>query len=249
MKTNLYLGDCINILANTPENSIDLIVTDVPWGDTKQEFDKPVDTAVLMELLRKVVKPSGKIVIISNMRYGAKLVVENDDIFKQHRVWKHRRARNFQNSSHQALIYHYDMFIFYKDKGTYNPILTTGHKPVNSFTKRTGNGSNYGKMDKEFKGGGQTTRKPSSIIDIPYKDVRKVAKDEGRKQHPQEKPVELYQYIIKTYSNELDIVCDCFFGSCNSGIAAVIENRNFIGMELNSNFYNEACERIKKYEV
>jgi len=118
----LIHGDCLKVMKQMENNCIDLVVTDVPWGDTNQKFDIPVDSVELMKQLRRIVKPSGKIVIISNMRYGAKLVVENEDIFKRHRVIKTKRKRNFPNCSHQDLINHYDAFIFYDEVGTYNPI-------------------------------------------------------------------------------------------------------------------------------
>lgn len=243
----LYNGDCLEIMKTFPDNCIDLVVTDVPWGDTKQKFDVPVDSVELMKQLRRVVKASGKIVIISNMRYGAKLIIENENIFKRHRVIKTKRKRNFPNCSHQDLINHYDVFIFYDEVGTYNPIKTTGHKPVNKFTKRTGNGDNYGTMDKVISGGGQTNRNPTSIIEIEYRDVRIVAKEENRKPHTQEKPKEFSEYFIKTYTNEGDVVLDCFGGSMKCADACIDNNREFIGIELDKEFYKTAERRLEVY--
>jgi len=138
---------------------------------------------------------------------------------------------------------HEDIVIFYKNLPTYNPQKTTGHKPVNSYTKHKGDGETLGKTTKGFSGGGQTDRYPTSIIKISI-----VNQDGSResKYHPTQKPVALMEYLIKTYTNKDEIVLDFAMGPGTTGVACKNLNRKFVGIELDQDYFKIAEERIGK---
>ena len=132
--------------------------------------------------------------------------------------------------------------IFYKSLPTYNTQKTTGHKPANSYTKHQDDGSNYGETKVGISGGGQTDRYPRSV-QVFKTDKQKVSL------HPTQKPVALLEYLIKTYSNENETVLDFTFGSCSTGVACLNTNRKFLGIEMDANYYDIACNRLNNNQT
>lgn len=151
------------------------------------------------------------------------------------------------NANKQPLRTHESILIYYKNQCTYNPQKTTGHKPVNKFTNRsivTNKHTNYGKVSKDISGGGNTDRFPRSVL--KYSSDRQKQKVKGFT-HPTQKPVALFEYLIKTYTNEGDVVLDNCMGSGTTAIAAINTGRNWIGIEQDEKYYNLAKERIEKH--
>jgi len=162
-------------------------------------------------------------------------------MFRYDLIWKKNKSFGFLNAKKQPLRIHESILVFYKNQPCYNPQKTFGHKPVNSFTKRTSDGNNYGKTKPLISGGGQTDRYPVSILEFPV-----VNNDSEFKYHPAQKPLELMEYLIRTYTNENDIVLDNCAGSGTTLVAAKKLKRQFIGIEKDKKYYEICLKRLEK---
>ncbi|MEH7087312.1 site-specific DNA-methyltransferase, partial [Neobacillus drentensis] len=152
-------------------------------------------------------------------------------------VWEKTAATGHLNAKKMPMKAHENVLVFYKNLPTYNPQKTVGHKPVNSYTKYQSDGSNYGKTDTGISGGGSTERYPRS--------VQTFSSDKQKESlHPTQKPVALFEYLIKTYTNEGDLVLDNCIGSGTTAVAAVKCNRNYVGIELNQEYIEIANTRL-----
>ena len=134
---------------------------------------------------------------------------------------------------------HESIIVFYKELPTYNPQKTHGHTPTHNFTKHTSDGENYGETKVGISGGGNTSRYPRSVLKFKW-DTQKLAV------HPTQKPVALFEYLIKTYTNPGELVLDNCMGSGTTAIACINTGRNFIGFEMDKGYYDIACKRIEK---
>jgi site-specific DNA-methyltransferase (adenine-specific) len=242
LNNQLYCGDCLELMKDIPDQHIDLILTDLPYGITnskKNTWDKIIDPKLIWFQFRRIIKPNGSIILTGLGLFSATMIYEAQDIYKYSLVWKKNKPRGFLNAKIRPMSLHEDILVFSKGKQVYNPQKTKGHKPVNSYTKNTSDGSNYGDTQKGFSGGGSTERYPVSVIEIPV-----VNNDSKEKIHPTQKPVELGEYLIKTYSNPNDLVLDCAFGSGSFLIAAKKTNRYYIGIEIDKDMVNVAQERL-----
>ena len=157
-------------------------------------------------------------------------------------IWEKTTATGHLNAKKMPMKAHENILVFYDKLPTYNPQKTTGHKPANSYTKHQDDGSNYGKTKVGISGGGQTDRYPRSV-QVFKTDKQKVSL------HPTQKPVDLLEYLIKTYTNENESVLDFTFGSCSTGVACLNTNRKFIGIEMDENYFNIAKDRMESVDV
>ena len=242
MKNEIINGDCLEVLKNIENNSIDLILSDLPFGITKNKWDNIIPIHEMFEELNRVVKDNGVIALMSTGLFTAELIVSNKEFYRYSWIWKPKEKTNFLNASKMPLRQHIDIPIFYKRLPVYNPQKTQGHKPVHSYTKHTTNGSNYGKSTIGVAGGGQTDRFPTTVIDIPYCSIKR-----KERIHPTQKPVELYEYFIKTYTNIGGTVLDIAAGSCTLAEAALNTNRNYICIEKDSRYFEYGNIRIENY--
>lgn len=232
--------DCLNALKAIEDNSIDLVISDLPFEMTENEWDKIIPIKPMFDELNRVIKDNGIIALMSAGLFTAELMTGNKKYYRYSWIWKPKEKTNFLNANRMPLRQHIDIPIFYKRLPIYNPQKTTGHKPMNRYTKHSSDGSNYGKTKIGTCGGGNTDRFPTTIIDIPYKAIKN-----GERLHPTQKPVELYEYLIKTYTNERSTVLDFCAGSCTLAEAAINTNRNYICIEKNKQYFNKGIERIE----
>lgn len=244
-KNNIYLGDCIEIMKLIPNKSIDMILCDLPYGTTKCEWDSVIDLEKLWDNYCRIIKDNGAIVLFSQTPFDKILGCSNLKMLRYEWIWEKTQATGHLNAKKMPLKSHENILVFYKKLPTYNPQITFGHKPVNSYTKYISTQNNtelYNKMNKEIKGGGNTTRYPRSI---------QVFKSDKQKEHlhPTQKPVKLLEYLIKTYTNENDLVLDNCIGSGSTAIAAINTKRNFIGIEKEKKYYEIACNRIDNHKI
>lgn len=233
----LLNGDCIDELSKVKEKSVSLILSDLPYGTTKNDWDKRIPLKPLWDNFERIIKPDGVIALWSQMPFSAELVMSNPEMFRYEWVVEKTKGTGFLNAKKMPLKTHENALIFYKHLPTYNPQKTTGHKPVNSYTKHSDNGSNYGTSQIGISGGGNTDRLPRDVLKFKW-DTQK------SKLHPTQKPVDANEYFIKTYTNEGDTVLDCCMGSGSTGIACLNTNRDFIGIELDPVYFNIAKGRI-----
>ena len=234
---NLMQGDCLERMKEIPSGSVDMVLTDPPYGTTACKWDSIIPLEPMWEQLKRIIKPNGAIVMTAQTPFDKVLGVSNLRMLKYEWIWEKTQPTGFLNAKRMPMKAHENILVFYNKPPTYNPQKTKGHKPVNSYTKSTGDGECYGKT-KIMSGGGSTERYPRSVQLLPS-DKQKTAL------HPTQKPVALMEYLIKTYTNEGETVLDFTMGSGSTGVAAKNLNRDFIGIEMDETYFNIAKERIE----
>lgn len=229
-------GDCLDLMCLLPDKSIDFILCDLPYGTTQNDWDSVVPLDLLWHNYERIIKDNGVIALTGQGLFTAKLITSNEKLFKYKITWIKSKATNFLNSKKQPLRKHEDICIFYLKQPTYNPQMGNGVSYDKGTRKAQLTGS-YGEFNPvHVKSNGE--RYPADVVYL------KTAESEGQIYHPTQKPVALGQYLIKTYTNPGDTVLDNACGSGSFLVSAVLEDRNFIGMELNKNPLLH-----KKYEV
>ena len=243
-KGMMFNADCLEVMKNMEDESVDLILCDLPYGTTKNKWDSIIPLDKLWGQYNRIIKLGGAIVLFAQTPFDKILGASNLQMLKYEWIWEKPMATGFLNSKFAPLKCHENILVFsksaacyVKDKSkamVYNPQMTAG-KPykITQGTRSTNYDVNWLKtMTTENKG----TRYP--------RDVQKFAHDKD-KYHPTQKPVALLEYLIKTYTNENDIVLDNCMGSGSTCVAAVNTNRRFIGIELDKNYFNIATDRIR----
>lgn len=240
MKVNLIKGNCLEKMKDIEDKSIDMILCDLPYGTTQNKWDSIIPLDKLWEQYCRVIKDNGAIVLFAQTPFDKVLGCSNLKMLKYEWIWEKTSATGHLNAKKMPMKAHENILVFYKKLPTYNPQKTTGHTPVHSYTKHQDDGSNYGKTLIGISGGGSTERYPRSV---------QVFKTDKQKEalHPTQKPVDLLEYLIKTYTNENETVLDNCMGSGSTGVACINTNRNFIGIELDDNYFNIAKNRINTY--
>lgn len=221
----LFEGDCLEYMNRIPDKSVDMILCDLPYGMTQNEWDCYIPLDELWKQYNRIIKPNGAIVLTSNGIFTAKLILSQPNIYKYKWVWEKSKPTNFLNAKKQPLRKHEDVCVFYKKQPTYHPQMTEG-TPYDKGIRKNQLCGNYGDFDPVHVAS-EGKRYPTDIIYV------KTAESEGAVLHPTQKPIELGRYMIRTYTNPGDIVLDNTFGSGSFLVAALIEGRNFIGIEKN----------------
>jgi site-specific DNA-methyltransferase (adenine-specific) len=238
MNIQLYNGDCLTILKDISTNTIDLVICDLPYGQTNCKWDNRIDLVSLWNELKRVGKPNTAYIFFTTTRFGYELIKSNEKWFRYDLVWSKNSTAGFLNAKKMPLRTHEMIYVFYNKLPIYNIQEHHIHKPKLT-KKHINNGSVYGKNDFVRVTGAQWQPKlPSSIIDVPINKFNK------SRFHPTEKPVELLEWIIKYYSKEGYIILDPTMGSGSTGVACKNLNRSFIGIELTKEYYDIACTRL-----
>lgn len=221
----IHEGNCLDILPEFPDKSIDLILCDLPYGTTQNKWDSVIPLDQLWKEYNRIIKDRGVIALTSQGIFTASLILSNIEFFKYKIVWVKSKATNFLNAKKQPLRKHEDICIFYKKQPTYNPQMINGD-PYDKGVRKDQLTGSYGTFNPiQVKSDG--SRYPSDVVYF------KTAESEGKIFHPTQKPIELGRYIIRTYTDPGDIVLDNASGSGSFLVAALLEDRNFIGIELN----------------
>ena len=235
---NLYQGDCLEIMKQIKDKSIDMILCDLPYGTTKCKWDVVIPFDKLWEQYNRIIKDNGAIALFGSEPFSSKLRISNLRMYKYDWIWKKTKAQGFLNSKKMPLKDYENICVFYKRLPVYNPQgIIYGNFQNDRKSKYIKGEDIYGK-EKEF-GISHMSNFPKQIIEF--------SNPSGKGQlHPTQKPIELLEYLIKTYTNENDLVLDNCMGSGSTGVACKNLNRNFIGIEMNENYFNIAKERIDK---
>jgi len=234
-------GDCLKEMRKIPSNSIDMVLCDLPYGTTQNKWDSIISLEEMWVEYHRIVKENGAIVLTSQGVFTAKLILSNEKYFKYKIVWEKSKSTNFLNAKKQPLRKHEDICVFYRKQPVYNPQMRSG-EAYNKGTRKDQLTGSYGDFKPvEVKSDGQ--RYP---IDLVY---FKTAESEGEVFHPTQKPVELGRYLIRTYTKEEDIILDNTCGSGSFLVAAVLENRRFIGIEKNHGVHRFKDKEIDYIEV
>lgn len=236
MKIDLRRGDCLEIMKDIPDKSIDMILCDLPYGTTRNKWDSVIPLDKLWEQYNRIIKEGGAIVLFSQMPFTAELIHSNLKYFRYEWIWEKDNGTGFLNAKKMPLKIHENILVFYKKTPTYNPQMRKGFKPYKC--KQGRHSSNYGAYEQ-----GHITESNGERYPI---DIIKFKKDSGL--HPTQKPVALLEYLIKTYTNENDVILDNCMGSGSCGVAAINTGRSFIGIEVDEKYFEIAKERIDKEE-
>lgn len=231
-----YQGDCLDLMEKIDDESIDLILCDLPYAITGCKWDVIIPFDKLWKQYERVIKRKGAIVLTASQPFTSQLVISNPNLFRYEWIWRKNINSNFQQAKNQPLKHHESILVFYKKKGIYNPqglLLLEKPKVCKNRTNRTRINHISGVTGETYV---QThTNYPKSILSF----------DVERGLHATQKPTSLFEYLIKTYTNEGDLVLDNCAGSGTTGIAAMNTRRNFILMEKDPEYYQTICERLR----
>ena len=235
----LRKGDCLGLMRDIPDKSIDAIICDLPYGVTNMKWDSVLPLDLLWEQYKRIIKDGGAIVLTASQPFTSALIMSNPKMFKYACVWEKSKATGFLNAKIRPLVAHEDIVVFCKGTPVYYPQMTKGGAYNKGVRKKQTNDDVYGSFNQvEVKSEG--LRYPRSV------QYFKTAESEGKTYHKTQKPIALMEYLIKTYTNEGEVVLDNTFGSGTTGVACVNTNRGFIGMELDDKYFEIAKERIEK---
>lgn len=238
MTWKLLEGNCLNLMSDIPDNSIDMILTDLPYGITKNNWDIKIPLDKLWKEYNRIVKDNGPIVLMAGGFFTAELMMSNKKMWRYNLVWQKKHPTNFLNAYKMPLRIHEDICIFYKKPPVYYPQKINNCSPVHTYTKKKSDGSNYNETKIGISGGGSKSRFPTSIITF--------ANDTQHSSlHPTQKPVKLFEYLIKTFSNQGDTILDNCAGSGTTAEAAEKTGRNSILIEIQHLYCNTIYERMK----
>ena len=234
-------GDCIEVMHYLPNDCIDMVLCDLPYGTTQNKWDSIVPLDELWAEYKRVVKPNGAIVLTSQGLFTAALIMSQPKLFKYKWVWEKSKPTNFLNAKKQPLRKHEDVCVFYNKQPVYNPQMTEG-EPYDKGVRKNQLSGSYGDFQPvHVHSDGK--RYPTDVVYF------KTAESEGEVFHATQKPVELGRYFVRTYSNPGDIILDNTSGSGSFVVAALMEGRNFVGIEKNADtelFKGEKIDYIKK---
>lgn len=246
---SVYHKDCFEILPDIKDESIDLILCDLPYNTTRATWDKQIDLELLWKHYERIIKPNAAILLFAQTPFDKILGMSNLKLLRYEWIWEKTQATGFLNANKMPLKSHENILVFYKNPPTYYPQKTTGHKPMHSYTKRPevqNKTELYGQMNKQISGGGDTDRFPRSVL--TFASDKQKTKLDGTI-HPTQKPLALCEYFIKTYTNPGDLVLDNTAGSGTTGLAAKNLNRNFILIEKELKWIEVIKKRIPNITV
>lgn len=221
----LFEGDCIDIMASFPADSVDMILCDLPYGTTQNKWDSVINLKQLWKEYRRILKSGGVVVLTSQGIFTARLIMSNEAWFKYKLVWEKSKPTNFLNARKQPLRKHEDICVFYNKQPPYTPQMQPGD-PYNKGIRKNQLSGSYGDFQPaHVKSDGG--RYPTDVVYF------KTAESEGTVWHPTQKPVALARYLVRTYTKPGDIVLDNAFGSGSLLVGALLEGRRIIGIEKN----------------
>ena len=237
---NIYNMDCLEGMEMLDDKSIDMILADLPYGTTQNKWDSIISLSKLWLQYERIIKENGVIVLTAQTPFDKILGSSNLELLRYEWIWKKEAGTGFLNAKKMPLKDHENILVFYKKLPTYNPQMELGEKYKGTYSSNNLGSSNYGNsnndkiVEKTY-----NKRYPKTIIEF---------KRDYNKMHPTQKPVELFEYLIKTYTNENELVLDNCMGSGTTAVACLKTNRKFIGFELEEKYYNIAIKRIAKFD-
>jgi site-specific DNA-methyltransferase (adenine-specific) len=246
-KKEILLGDCLELMKDIPNGSIDMILCDLPYGTTACKWDTIIPLEQLWNEYKRVIKIDGVICLTASQPFTSVLISSNIKMFRHEWIWMKDKSGNFMNLKFEPAKVHESVLVFGNKKGTYNPIMEErdeNNKRKNKPRLNTSNIIHTQEFYTENSVGNNDYKYPTSVK--YYNSVR-------NNEHPTQKPIELFEYLIKTYTNENDLVLDNTAGSGTTAIACLNTNRQFIVMEKEQKYYDIILKRVgdfnKKFET
>ena len=235
---NIYNVDCIEGMKMLPDKSIDMILCDLPYGMTKNSWDKIIPFELLWKQYERIIKDNGAIVLFAQPPFDKQLACSNLKLFRYEWIWKKTKCTGFMNAKKMPLKQHENILVFYKKLPTYNPQGVKTGVAIKTGRSRKGNSRNYGKT------GCGNPEYIQTVSNYP-KDIICFSNPSNKGNlHPTQKPIDLLEYLVKTYTNEGETVLDNCMGSGSTAVACINTNRNFIGFEISEEYCKIANERI-----
>ena len=236
-KYSLLFGNCLERMKEIPDGSVDLILTDPPYGTTACKWDSVIPLSEMWEQLKRVVKPNGAIVLFSSQPFTTNLIYSNMKCFKYSMVWKKSKCGSPLTAKHKPLTKHEDINVFSLHNKTlkYYPQMSEGKPYKRKFTENKVNNMGFGIKGVETDNKG--TRHPTTVLDYPQQWRRQ------DQVHPTQKPVELMEFLIKSFSMENETVLDFTMGSGSTIVAAINTKRKSIGIEMEEKYFDVAVKR------
>ena len=239
---NLMLGDCLERMKEIPDGSVDLILTDPPYGTTACKWDSVIPFEPMWEQLNRIVKPNGAIVLFGAEPFSSFLRMSNIKNYKYDWIWEKERGTGFGNAKKQPLRCFEMISVFYSKQCNYYPVMTKLDKPYTHVLPKYDSEQIKG-VFRSFNNNTRVLKQythsyPKNIIKISRGNIRNFI-------HPTQKPVELLEYLIKTYTDEGETVLDFTMGSGTTGVACVNTNRKFIGIERDDKYFDISVKRIR----
>lgn len=236
VNVNLIHGDCLVEMKNIPDASVDMILCDLPYGVTKNTWDIIIPFDALWKEYKRIIKENGAILLFGSQPFTSLIVTSNLEMFRYSLVWEKNKFSDFLNAKRKPMKVNEDIVIFYKKQPTYNPQYwySTPYTRWNTqaaVDKQT----NYGSHKENYVESKDGKRLPTTVLKFNRVE---------RPQHPTQKPVDLLEWLIKTYSNQGDTVLDNCMGAGSTGVASKKLKRNFIGIELDKKYFDIAVSRI-----
>ena len=232
----LLHGDCLELMKDIPDNSIDMVLTDPPYGTTACKWDTVIPFEPIWKEIKRITKDNGAICLFGSEPFSSFLRISNKKDYRYDWVWEKTKAGQFLNAKRRPLEAHEIISVFYSKLPNYNPQMEKG-QPYKKSAKTNGDGNCYGKFNRigsvSINNG---KRYPRTVI--------KFSNPNNKSMHATQKPVALLEYLIKTYTQEFETVLDFTMGSGSTGVACKNLNREFIGIEKEENYFNIARERI-----
>ena len=243
-------GDCLEVMKDIPDKSIDMILCDLPYGTTACKWDVIIPFEPLWEQYERVIRKEGAIVLFGSQPFTSNLIMSNARRFKYEWVWYKNMPTGFQYAKYRPMSNHENILVFGKGKTTYNKILQQTKSEIVKRNAKSGKKRVFKGDDSEqsfnLKNNGSVSEFSEWVNPTTVQEFNCVPKSQGSI-HPTQKPVALMEYLIKTYTNEGEIVLDNCMGSGTTGVACKNTNRNFIGIELDETYFNIAKERIENH--
>jgi len=246
---NIYLGDCLEVMKDIPDNSIDAVICDLPYGvlnrnNKDAQWDNIIDIPTLFGEYKRICKDKAPIVLFGQGMFTAKLMTLNTELWRYNLIWDKAGVTGFLDANRKPLRCHEDIIVFSKaGYHTYNPQMQLVDWSMRNHNKRGGNHNRinrcYGKL-KDMPAMITNEKYPRSIITFQKSSASE------RDYHPTQKPIDLIRYLIRTYSNSDDIILDNTMGSGTTCVAAIMEKRRYIGIEKDEKYFEIAKRRIQQ---
>lgn len=237
----LIEDDCLSAMAAIPNGSVNLILCDLPYGTTQNSWDSVIPLDRLWQHYRRILAPRGVVALMGQGSFTARVILSQESLFKYKITWVKSKPTNFLNAKKQPLRKHEDVCIFYAQQPNYSPQMSPGEAYDKGVRKNqlTGSYGDFKPAHIKSEGG----RYPTDVVYF------KTAEAEGRVWHPTQKPIELGRYLIRTYTSPGEIVLDNCFGSASFLVAAAMEDRHSIGIEMNNDIVEFKKERLNLIQV
>ena len=231
----LYNDDCLKVLPTLPDNSIDLVLTDPPYGTTQCKWDSVIPFEPMWKELKRIIKDNSAIIFTSSQPFTSALVMSNIRMFKYEWIWDKKIPSGISYAKYQPMRQTESVLVFCNGKTKYNPQMIKRDKPIKGGGMKSSNSASTNK----YKALKKTYNYKNPTTLIAFDKIRK------NSLHPTQKPVPLLEYLIKTYTNENDTVLDFTMGSGSTGVACKNLNRKFIGIEMDKDYFDIAKNRIE----